>query len=210
MLDMLILALGTPLGLTVTIPPEFGVVLPLLAACSTSSFTVGPNTSDFALCSPPCHGDPPVERSWTPVPHRGVTFSSSCRSAFFILKQEMIDILLHFFIHSMSTLLLHFCYFSIVLLKSSSSDALTRVSFSKCPRQRFLWRAALLKTDEPSRLSCNRRTSQLLLNLFCWIVIKDVQVHTQRMSVIPGLWRLLCWHLFLLPEGLLFPEGLVV
>merc|ERR1719278_1416807 len=25
-----------------------------------------------------------MERSWTPVPHRGVTFSSSCRSAFFI------------------------------------------------------------------------------------------------------------------------------
>ena len=107
--------------------------------------------------------------------------------------------------------LLHFCYFSIVLLKSSSSDALTRVSFSECPQQRFLWRAALLKTDGPSRLSCNRRTSHLLLNLFCWIAIKDMQVQcTQRMSVIPGLWCLLCWHLFLLPERLLFPERLVV
>ena len=73
--------------------------------------------------------------------------------------------------------LLHFCYFLIVLLKSFSSNALTRVSFSECPRQRFLWRAALLKTDGPSRLSCNRRTLHLLLNFFCWIVIKDVQVH---------------------------------
>ena len=33
---------------------------------------------------------------------------------------------------------------------------------------------------------------------------------TQGMTVIPGLWCLLCWHLFLLPERLLFPEGLVV
>ena len=125
--------MGTPLGLTVTIPPELGVVLPLLAACSTSSFTVGPNTSDFALCWPPSHGDPPVERSWTPVPHRGVTFSSSCRSAFFILKQEMIDILLHFFIHSMSTLFTTFllfldCFAQIFFLRHTYSSFFFKVS----------------------------------------------------------------------------------
>ena len=168
MLDMLILALGTPLGLTVTIPPELGVVLPLLAACSTSSFTVGPNTSDFALCWPPSHGDPPVERSWTPVPHRGVTFSSSCRSAFFILKQEMIGILLHFFIHSMSTLFTTFllfldCFAQIFFLRRTYSSFFFKVSTAAVSLASSSFEDG---RTFPSFLQQAHITSHLLLNLF--------------------------------------------
>ena len=118
MLVMLILALGVPLGVTVTIPllatiPVLATV-PLLASCSTaSSLTVWPNTSVLALRCWPLQG-PPVERMSTPVPHLGDTLASSWLSAFFFLKHEnsyFTPFHISELVASLSLSLLHFFHF---------------------------------------------------------------------------------------------------
>ena len=122
-----------------------------------------------------------MERSWTPVPHRGVTFSSSCRSAFFILKHEIIDILLHFLIHSMSTLFTTFLLFL---------DCFAQIFFLSRTYSSFFFRVSTAAVSLASSSFEDGRTFPSFLqqahitptaNFFvCWIVIKDMQVHTKN------------------------------